>query len=146
MLANSPVVRDLKPTTRVYVAGSPGYMTAGWLVRGVDSGRIPKPAGRVTGLEAATAALTLALSTYASPRHRGKCAPVRSNTFVLQTGEQIFATGKLHIGYVFDGTMSAPLPMARLHRFQALTGPLPLSIERYPSEKKAILWRCAFRP
>jgi hypothetical protein len=145
VLANSPVTRALKPTTRVYAAGSPGYMTAGWLARGVASGRIPKPDGRVTGLESATAALRLSLSPYVSARHRGTCRPVHDKTFVLQPGQQIFATGALHLGFEYEGAMAAPLQLLKLSRLQALTGPLPLSIVRYPSEQKAILWRCAVR-
>jgi hypothetical protein len=142
VLAHSPLAAQLKPSTRVSAAGSPGQVTAGWLAAGAKSGRIPEP-HHVTPEEAATAALDLALSPYAVSGRHGACRPVESDTLVLQRGEQIFATGPLHIEYVPNGgTVSRPVQMLRLQRFQDQTGPLALRIRRDPGEKASVLEKC----
>jgi hypothetical protein len=143
VLAHSPLAATLKPSTRVSAAGSPGYMNAGWLASGAKSGRIPQPRD-VTPVEAATAALNLSLSPYSVSGRHGACRPVATDTVVVQTGEQIFATGRLHIEYVTDsGAVSRPAQMLRLQRFQAQTGPLTLRILRYPGEKVSVLEHCS---
>ena len=143
VLAHSPLASTLKPSTRVAAAGSPGYMNAGWLAAGAKSGRIPEPHD-VTPEEAATAAINLALSPYAVAGKHGACRPVDSDTVMVQKGEQIFATGRLHIEYLAaGGAVSRPVQMLRLQRFQAQTGPLTLRVRRYPGEKASVLEHCA---
>ena len=143
VLAHSPVARRVPPFLRVPPGASPGYMDAGWLVAGVESGRIPDLGRHASPQESASAALTLSLSRYLIDARPRRCRPI-ANSVVLQRGDQIAATSGAFdlVSDAGAGVTSAPWHVVAPQRFQAFTGPLSLRIERYPAQQGAGVKRC----
>jgi hypothetical protein len=148
VLAQSPVARRLPSWMQVPAAGLPGYMTAGWLVTGVKSGRIPGPGSHVSPKQEATAALTLSLSPYQFARRSGPCRPSPATTVVLRNGDQIIAvTGTFSVVLVTDsGVTSARLQVIAPRRFQAHASDLTLRIIRPRGRPPANIRICTRSP
>src|SRR5207245_10958158 len=138
VLANSPAARRLPPSKRF----------ARWLVAGTESGRIPGPGPHVSPTDAATAALTLGLSPYGIAARHGRCRLVRTDTLVLETGDQIIAiSGTFNLVSVTDsGATSRYLKVAAPRRFQDVMGRLSLRITRKSAGGRATVAWCTLRP
>jgi hypothetical protein len=128
-LPRSPYARQLPRSSRPLGMGGP-YVTMGWLLDGVASGRIPEP--DVTLSRQATTSLWIALRQVRTASSPVPCTPLQAPVERrLLAGESFdFAQGTVEVVLVHDGVASEPVRyVARTpSRMEARAGPLDLQI------------------
>jgi hypothetical protein len=126
--AAQEVPRSIRPEQRL---AKP--LTLGWLLDGVASGRIPKPA-TITPVDTATATLHLALDQqpdwFRSAACRNATTPL---VLQLSPSQAVGIHGEVSVVYTTpEGVRSRPVtfdPESRPPRLVALTGPLALELD-----------------
>jgi hypothetical protein len=141
-LPRVPIAREVPRSTRPEQELAK-QVTLGWLLDGVASGRIPKPAN-ITPVDAATATLQLALNQQADPFHTKACRNAITALEVRLSGsEAIGIHGVVRVAYITPaGVRSRPVtfkPDNRVFtkgglalpgpRLVALSGPLTLEVD-----------------
>jgi hypothetical protein len=131
-LGQAPFARQVPPSTRPLGLLGPD-LTLGWLLAGVDSGRIPKPS--FSARRRATLGLELALRQQLGGSASAlACAPLTVPVERrLRRGESFeTAHGAIDVVLVHDGVLSEALRYgsAGSSRLEATGGPLDLRISR----------------
>jgi hypothetical protein len=130
--AHLPVLRDLPPNHPPF-GFFEGPVTAEWLARAVDDGKVPDPPD-VSAEERASVVLYLGLSIGAG-RVGSECHPLEgAERATLERGDSLsVGEGTVSVTLVDDGAESAPREVPAPARLTAIAGPLDLVLRPAPS-------------
>jgi hypothetical protein len=98
-LPRLPIARELPRSTRVDPIFDP-WVTIGWLLDGVRSGRIPSP-GRISPHAVASLTFLVALRSTRAPMRANTCARMApGQTLALRAADKLAVTGVVHLRYL----------------------------------------------
>jgi hypothetical protein len=135
-MAHSPFVDDVPPDTRVLRSAIQVPLTAGWLARQADAGRVPEPDGADPAQDL-TATGRLVLDQQAGSAGPPGCPQLTApRALTVQAGDQIDFTGAIRVTATDGADESQPLRFVSRDGsvIHTLAGPVDVVVRSAPGE------------